>query len=53
VSKIFSDLGMSLDGYVAGPNAGPENPLGDGGGRVHQWLVESPFVTHLWYRVLA
>jgi dihydrofolate reductase len=40
VSKVFSDLGVSLDGFVAGPNAGPDNALGDGGGRVHQWQYE-------------
>jgi dihydrofolate reductase len=31
VSKIFFDVGVSLDGYIAGPNRGPGNPLGDGG----------------------
>jgi dihydrofolate reductase len=36
--KVFVDLGMSLDGFVAGPNGGPRNPLGDGGTRVHQWV---------------
>ena len=25
---VFADLGMSLDGFVAGANAGPDNPLG-------------------------
>jgi dihydrofolate reductase len=29
---------MSLDGYVAGPNQGLENPLGVGGMRVHAWV---------------
>jgi dihydrofolate reductase len=28
---------MSLDGFVAGPNDGPENGLGDGGERLFQW----------------
>ncbi len=40
MSQVFSDLGISLDGYVAGPNAGPDNALGDGGDRVHQWQYE-------------
>jgi dihydrofolate reductase len=31
---------MSLDGFVAGPNAGPDNPLGDGGHRIHQWQYQ-------------
>jgi dihydrofolate reductase len=29
---------MSLDGFIAGPNAGPGNPLGDQGDRLHQWV---------------
>ena len=29
---------MSLDGFVAGPNEGPGNGLGDGGQRLHEWL---------------
>jgi len=30
---------MSLDGYIAGPNDGPDNPGGDGGAveRLHSW----------------
>ncbi|OEJ96511.1 dihydrofolate reductase family protein [Streptomyces thermolilacinus] len=38
MSKVFASLGISLDGYVAGPHAGPDNPLGDGGERLHAWL---------------
>jgi dihydrofolate reductase len=37
MSVTFADLGVSLDGYVAGPNAGPGKPLGDGGPRIHAW----------------
>jgi dihydrofolate reductase len=40
VSKVVVDMGMSLDGFAAGPNAGPQNALGDGGHRIHQWLYE-------------
>jgi dihydrofolate reductase len=32
---------MSLDGYVAGPNATMEEPLGRGGERLHEWVVGS------------
>jgi dihydrofolate reductase len=28
---------MSLDGFIAGPNEGPDNGLGDGGNRLHEW----------------
>jgi dihydrofolate reductase len=37
MSKVFVELSMSLDGFVAGPNDGPERPLGDGGERLFQW----------------
>jgi dihydrofolate reductase len=30
-------LTMSLDGYVAGPNQSVANPLGEGGGQLHEW----------------
>jgi dihydrofolate reductase len=30
---------MSLDGYVAGPNQSVENPLGEGGTQLHDWVV--------------
>jgi dihydrofolate reductase len=35
--KVVVELSMSLDGFVAGPNDGPENGLGDGGERLFQW----------------
>jgi dihydrofolate reductase len=28
---------MTLDGYVAGPNQSVQNPLGEGGSRIHDW----------------
>ncbi len=30
-------LTMSLDGFIAGPNDGPEHPLGEGGMRLFDW----------------
>lgn len=32
-------MSMSLDGFIAGPNAGPGNGLGDGGERLHEWVM--------------
>jgi dihydrofolate reductase len=32
-------MSMSLDGFVAGPNAGPGNGLGDGGEVLHDWVL--------------
>ena len=31
-------LTMSVDGYVAGPDQSVDNPLGVGGGRLHEWM---------------
>ena len=31
-------MSMSLDGFIAGPNQGPGNGLGDGGHRLHEWF---------------
>jgi dihydrofolate reductase len=32
-------MSMSLDGFIAGPNAGPGNGLGDGGEILHDWVL--------------
>jgi len=37
VTKLRLDITMSLDGFVAGPNASLEDPLGKGGMRLHEW----------------
>jgi dihydrofolate reductase len=37
VSATVVYMSMSLDGFIAGPNEGPDNGLGDGGHRLHQW----------------
>jgi dihydrofolate reductase len=29
---------MSLDGFIAGPDQSPENPLGVGGEQLHEWV---------------
>lgn len=29
---------MSLDGFIAGPHAGADEPLGRGGAQLHEWL---------------
>lgn len=31
-------MSMSLDGFIAGPNERPDNGLGDGGERLHEWV---------------
>lgn len=37
MGKVMSGLTMSLDGFIAAPNDGPENPLGEGGMRLFDW----------------
>ena len=37
--SVRADMTMSLDGFVAGPNASLEKPLGEGGERLHEWMV--------------
>ena len=31
-------MSMSADGFVTGPNARPDNAMGDGGQRLHEWV---------------
>jgi dihydrofolate reductase len=38
MSKVIFEISASLDGYVAGPNATLEDPLGAGGERLHEWV---------------
>jgi dihydrofolate reductase len=38
MTKLTFDITMSLDGFIAGPNPGPDHPLGEGGERLHQWV---------------
>jgi dihydrofolate reductase len=38
MGMVFADISMSLDGFSAGSNDGPANPLGDHGTRIHQWF---------------
>ena len=38
MSKLRLKISMSLDGFVAGPSQGLENPLGIGGMRLHEWV---------------
>ena len=40
MSKIFFDIGVSLDGFIAGENRGPKNPIGDNGPAIHQWMYK-------------
>ena len=37
MSRVIFDISMSLDGFVTAANVRPEEPLGDGGQRLHEW----------------
>ena len=37
MGKVRTGHSTSLDGFIAGPNDGPEAPLGDGGERLLSW----------------
>jgi dihydrofolate reductase len=43
MTKVTSDMAMSIDGYTAGPNQRLEEPFGDGvEGRLHRWMFDEP-----------
>ena len=44
MSSVTCQISVSLDGYVAGPNQSLDNPIGEGGMRLHQWA----FATDTW-----
>lgn len=39
MATVGTSLTMSLDGFIAGPNDGPEQPLGEGGERLFEWYA--------------
>jgi hypothetical protein len=48
MSRVFFDVGMSLDGFIAGPSGGAKNPLGDEGIKIHDWMFKQrAFLKHL------
>jgi hypothetical protein len=41
MNSVTCHVSISLDGFVAGPNQSIENPIGEGGMRLHQWMFEA------------
>jgi dihydrofolate reductase len=39
MAGLMLDISMSLDGFIAGPNRTVESPLGEGGERIHEWML--------------
>lgn len=46
MSKVQFDVAISLDGFLAGPDPRREEPLGDNGEKLHEWM----FRTATWER---
>ena len=42
MGTVGVDKSMSLDGYITGPNPGPEQPLGEGGDQIFAWMMADP-----------
>jgi dihydrofolate reductase len=38
MTKLRCSITTSLDGYVAGPHQSADNPIGEGGLRLHEWV---------------
>lgn len=38
MNRVTCQISISLDGFVAGPNDSPEQPLGQGGEKLHEWV---------------
>jgi hypothetical protein len=38
MGKAVLDVSLSLDGFITGPNVSREQPLGEGGERLHDWM---------------
>lgn len=41
MTKVVFDISMSLDGFVTAAKRSPEEPMGDGGLRLHEWAFDS------------
>jgi dihydrofolate reductase len=39
VGQVLLEKSVSLDGYITGPNPGPDNPLGEHGDLVFAWMM--------------
>jgi dihydrofolate reductase len=38
MQRVIAGTSISLDGYSTGPNVGSDNPMGDDGSRLHEWI---------------
>lgn len=42
MTKVKSHISMSVDGFVAGPDASQDNPVGTNGLKLHNWIFDNP-----------
>jgi dihydrofolate reductase len=42
MTQVTCDIGISIDGFAAGPDQTREEPLGKGAERLHRWMFEEP-----------
>src|SRR4051794_934707 len=40
MSKVTCHTAISLDGFSAGPNQSTDDPIGEGGERLHEWMFQ-------------
>jgi dihydrofolate reductase len=45
--SVYVDISVSADGFCAGPGMGPDEPMGVGGEKLHEWV----FATRLWHEM--
>jgi dihydrofolate reductase len=43
MSKVIATITTSVDGFITGPDDGPEYGLGRGGERLHNWVMGGPW----------
>ena len=43
MGKVIAGITTSVDGYVTGPDDGPDKGLGEGGERLHYWVFGGPW----------
>jgi dihydrofolate reductase len=43
MAKVIAGITTSLDGYITGPDDGPQKGLGEGGERLHYWVFGGPW----------
>jgi dihydrofolate reductase len=43
MTKVAAGITVSVDGYITGPDDGPEKGLGEGGERLHYWVFGGPW----------